>query len=252
MTSLLNEGVLVAIIAFARIGGCFLVIPVFSGMRVPVQVRILLVFTLTMALVPIVWTNIVSRIPDDLPGMLLLIGLETLTGFFIGIIARIFILAIGFIGNAIAMTIGFSGLPGVAIDGSDPEAALSALISMAALTLLLILDFHHTIIAGLVTSYDAIEVGDLIDPRMLLVNIADTMHDAFLLVLRLASPFIAYALIANFMVGLLNKLTPQIPIYFVSLPFIIAGGLMLLYFGIPSFLRLFLDGYQVGMRGILN
>ena len=46
MTGLLNEGVLVAIIAFSRIGGCFLVIPVFSGMRVPVQVRILLVFTL--------------------------------------------------------------------------------------------------------------------------------------------------------------------------------------------------------------
>ena len=64
-----------------------------------------------MALVPIVWSNIASRIPDDLGGMLLLIGLETLTGFFIGIIARIFILAIGFIGNAIAMTIGFSGLP---------------------------------------------------------------------------------------------------------------------------------------------
>ena len=44
-------------------------------------------------------------------------------------------------------------------------------------------------------------------------------------------------------VGILNKLTPQIPVYFVSLPFIICGGLALMYFSFPSLLSLAADGF---------
>jgi flagellar biosynthesis protein FliR len=61
--------------------------------------------------------------------------------------------------------------------------------------------------------------------------------------LRLASPFLVYALIVNLMLGLINKLTPQIPVYFVSLPFVLTGGLLLLYFAIPALLSQFADGH---------
>ena len=47
----------------------------------------------------------------------------------------------------------------------------------------------------------------------------------------------------NLAIGLLNKLTPQIPIYFISLPFVITGGLILTYFGITTFLSLMADGF---------
>jgi flagellar biosynthesis protein FliR len=62
-------------------------------------------------------------------------------------------------------------------------------------------------------------------------------------VLRLSSPFLAYALVVNLLLGLLNKLTPQIPVYFVSLPFVLTGGLLLLYFAIPALLSQFAEGY---------
>ncbi|WP_425530453.1 flagellar biosynthetic protein FliR [Stenotrophomonas maltophilia] len=44
-------------------------------------------------------------------------------------------------------------------------------------------------------------------------------------------------------IGFVNKLTPQIPIYFISLPFVIAGGLILFYFAVPTLLSLFGDGF---------
>jgi flagellar biosynthetic protein FliR len=62
-------------------------------------------------------------------------------------------------------------------------------------------------------------------------------------VLRLGSPFVAYAVLINLAIGFVNKLTPQIPVYFISLPFVIAGGLILVYFGIVPLLRLFADGF---------
>jgi flagellar biosynthetic protein FliR len=52
---------------------------------------------------------------------------------------------------------------------------------------------------------------------------------AFTLALRVASPFVIYAVIVNFAVGLANKLTPSIPVYFISIPFVLIGGLLLLY-----------------------
>ena len=46
------------------------------------------------------------------------------------------------------------------------------------------------------------------------------------------------------MVGIANKLTPQIPVYFISLPVVLAGGFILLYFTIGESLRLFMMGFM--------
>ena len=40
-----------------------------------------------------------------------------------------------------------------------------------------------------------------------------------------------------------DGLVPQIPVYFISLPFVITGGLLLLYFAVPTMLSLFADGF---------
>jgi flagellar biosynthetic protein FliR len=45
------------------------------------------------------------------------------------------------------------------------------------------------------------------------------------------------------MVGIANKLVPQIPVYFISIPFVLAGGLLLLYVTIGEALRLFMAGF---------
>ena len=44
-------------------------------------------------------------------------------------------------------------------------------------------------------------------------------------------------------IGFINKLVPQIPVYFISQPFTIAGGLVLLYLGAGTLLSLFADGF---------
>ena len=66
-----------------------------------------------------------------------------------------------------------------------------------------------------------------------------------MLCLRIASPFVVYAVIVNFAIGLMNKMTPQIPIYFISMPFVIAGGLVLLGIAVGDFLRVFVEGFRL-------
>lgn len=126
---------------------------------------------------------------------------------------------------------------------TEPQAALASIISIAALILLFAFNFHHEIIRALVASYQVAPVNMFFNPQAALVDVTDTLSESFMVVLRLGSPFVAYAILINLTIGFVNKLTPQIPVYFISLPFVVAGGLVLMYFGIATMLSLFADGF---------
>lgn len=235
--------VVAAFLAFCRIGGCFLVMPGLASVRVPPQIRLFIAIAATGALLVHLWDAILpyaSRRPDAL---FLLVVSELLIGGLIGLMARFYMLALQFIGSAVAMMVGYGGVIGPAIEEPEPQAALAAIISFSALLLLFVLDFHHEIVKALVASYRIAPPEILFNPQAALVDLADTISEAFFVVLRLGSPFVAYAIIVNLAIGFVNKLTPQIPVYFISMPFVITGGLILLYFGVSVLLTLFADGF---------
>jgi flagellar biosynthetic protein FliR len=78
--------------------------------------------------------------------------------------------------------------------------------------------------------------------------LSEAISGSFFLVLRISGPFIVYAVVLNFAFGLVNKLTPQIPVYFVCLPFVIFGGLLLLYFAAGDFLNVFQNGMATWLQ----
>lgn len=238
-----SDAVLYAALAFCRIGGCFLVLPGISSTRVPGQVRLLFAIAVTVSLLPHIWSDVAAVEPRQTYFFARLAASETLAGLFIGFSVRIYLLALGFIATGVGTMIGFGNLLGPGFEETDPQAAIGTLLSMAALLILFILDFHHAVIRSLIMSYSVMPVNGLFHTEPMLLNFARTLQDSFMLVLRLGSPFIGYALVVNLMIGVLNKLTPQIPIYFVSLPFVIFGGLLLLYLAAPTYLSLFASGF---------
>ena len=74
-------------------------------------------------------------------------------------------------------------------------------------------------------SYDVIPVGADFNARLALKQIADALGESFRLALRIASPYVIYALVVNLALALVNRLTPQIQVFFVAAPFVAAGGL---------------------------
>jgi len=239
-----ETAVLAAFLAFCRVGACFMLMPGLGSARVPMQVRLFVAVGASLALLAHLWDVIAPHASDRPDALLLLIGSELLIGSLIGLVVRFYVPALQFIGSAIAMLMGFGVVGGgVAIEESEPQPAVAALISFSALMLLFVLNFHHLIIEALVTSYRLAPIEALFDAQSALTDLADTISEAFFVMIRLGSPFVAYAILINLAFGFVNKLTPQIPIYFISMPFVIAGGLVLLYFGIGTFLTLFADGF---------
>ena len=47
----------------------------------------------------------------------------------------------------------------------------------------------------------------------------------------------------NLAIGFINKLAPIVPVYFISAPYLVLGGMILFYLGVASMLSLFADAF---------
>ncbi len=244
-----SNAVLSVFVLFCRIGSCLMLMPGFSSDRVPVNVRLFLALSVTLALTPLlspeVQPSFIHASPIELIKLLLS---EVLIGILIGFLGRIFFAALETLATSIAMGIGLSSALGAPIDEMEALPAISTLITLTATVLLFVMDLHWEILHGIVASYQALPVSGGFGAQFSLVQIADCLSKAFFLSLRVSSPFIAFAVIVNLSVGLTNKLTPQIPVFFISAPFVVAGGLFLFYFSFKQFIELFMAGFESWLR----
>lgn len=238
------QGTVLALFAvFCRVGGCFLVLPGFSSARIPAQLRLFVALGVSMALTPLLWNTVYAVASKPETTYISIVFIEGMIGVVIGMVARFFVLGLQFTGTVMTMMVGFNAPPANDILEDGTENEITIMISFAGLLLLFMMDFHHVIIHALSDSYKTLPIGGAFESRRALVTLTNTLSSTFMIMLRLASPFVLYGLLFNVTVGFINKLAPQMPVYFVSQPFIVFGGLILLYFGIASLVRLFADAF---------
>jgi flagellar biosynthetic protein FliR len=244
MSGITSQTILLVFLLFCRIGGCLMLMPGFSSTRVPAQVRLFIAVAVTLALSPLLLPALNAALPALAPATLMaLIASETVIGAMIGTMGRLFFMALQFMASAAAMFIGFGGA-GTAIEDTEPQPAFATLVTLTATVLFFLTDQHWEVLRALIGSYTALPVTDTLSIGFTVTRLADALSGAFLLALQISSPFIVYALLINFMIGLANKFTPQIPIYFISVPFVLAGGFFILYFTIGESLRYFMMGFM--------
>jgi flagellar biosynthetic protein FliR len=240
MTAIGSDTVLTAFVLFCRIGGCLMLMPGFSNKRIPVNVRLFIAFSVSLALTPLLSSDIEKHLSGIAPAaMVRLIVSETLIGGLIGFLGRIFFSALETLAGVIAMSIGLTSVLAGPMDENEPLPAITTLITLTATALIFVTNLHWEVLRGLGASYTALPVSGLFDARFDLVQVSDCLTKSFLISLRISSPFIVYTLIINFAIGLAGKLIPQIPLYFITAPAVIAGGLLLLYATCEPFMQIF-------------
>lgn len=235
----LDQAVIAAFLVFSRVGACMMVMPGLSSPRIPLHIRLFLAIACSLMLVPLVMPQLLPAAASGAITLFRIIGTEIVVGILIGFLARVYFWALQFMANVIAMAAGFSGAPAGAVEDAEPQAAIASILTFTALLLFFVTDLHLEVFRALLSSYSSIPVDGLFSPSAALVDISDALSGAFIGTLRIAAPFIVFAIVVNIAIGLVNKLTPTIPVYFISLPFVLAGGLTLFYFLAPELLRLF-------------
>jgi flagellar biosynthetic protein FliR len=245
VTTIASETVLLVFLAFCRIGGCLMLMPGFSSSRVPVHVRLFIAVAVTLALAPLLLPVLRAALPQvPAATVVALLVSESIIGALIGVMGRLFFLALQFMATAAAMYIGLGNMPGAPIEDVEPTPAFATLITLTATLLFFLTDQHWEVLRALLASYSALPITEPFAAEFSLAKLTDAASSAFILALQISAPFIVYALVINFMIGIANKLTPQIPVYFISIPFVLAGGFLLLYFTIGESLRVFMMGFM--------
>jgi flagellar biosynthesis protein FliR len=230
VTGVSSTLVLTAFVVFCRIGGCLLVIPGFSSPRISIRARLFVAIAIALALTPLLAADVEPSVDKAAPVALFGVILsESLKGALIGLLGRLFFVALETMTMATSFSIGLSSAMAGPMEEEEQMPTLVSLVTLAATLLIFVTDLHWEIFRGLAASYTVLPVRIGFDPRIGLTQLVDQASRTFLFTLRIASPFLVFSIVANFAIGLINKLVPQVPVTFIATPFLIAGGLGLLY-----------------------
>jgi flagellar biosynthetic protein FliR len=236
-------------VVFCRIGACVMAMPGFSSPRIPTRARLYIAIALTFALTPALVETVAPVIADASLGSLVraLLG-ELLVGVLIGSMARLFFFALETLTTAAVMTTGLGNVLGAPAEEAEPLPAISSMVMLGATTLIFVLDQHWEIIRGVMLSYQAIPIGKPLPAQNALSEYMRILSQAFMLALRISSPMIVFGVIVNLAFGFLNRMTPQVPVYFVSTPLLIGLGTYWFYVMSDDFFSAFSSAFGAWLQ----
>ncbi len=202
--------------------------PGLSSQRIPVTIRLFCALVMSLALTPqVIRYGIAEPVEWRSNRYFQYVALELFLGFLLGAISSITVQASRFAGDLISNSIGLAGIPGQPIDMNEASGHLTTLVTLAVTMLMFANDLHLLSIGAVLKTYELVKIGMNYDVQMLSESFLRQLRDLFLLSLQVASPFIAYSLLGNFVLGLIGRIAPKISIYFALTGVIIIGGLLL-------------------------
>ncbi|WP_333948054.1 flagellar biosynthetic protein FliR [Candidatus Liberibacter brunswickensis] len=229
-----------------RIGGCIMFLPGISMVYIPMQVRFYFAVAFSIILLPFIWDIIDIQKFEDRSYYLKLVMVELFVGCTYGLCMHIYTLGLQFVGSVISTTIGLNLQPSMGISDSNLETPFNSLIGTICLLALFIMDFHHHIFYAIVQSYLTVSIGEGFDINDIFPSFVSIFQTTFIIMLRLSSPFLFFFIVFNISIGLLNKLVPQIPVYFISTPYMIGVGSLFLYLLIDDIIYHFSHSFLYG------
>ncbi len=231
--------VVMLVLALGRVGGLFIMGPIFASRTAPVRVRAALVFFLTLAMLPLIGSEPPVLAADaGVAVMLGMLGFEVMVGFAIGLVAQLTFGAVQMAGQlaGIQMGIGLSNL----IDPQTQEhiTSLAQWQNLLALLIFLSVDGHHVLIRAVADSFTVLPLGGGLPAPAGFGMVLDLAGGLFVIALKIAAPVLVLLLLVNAAMGVLAKLIPQLNVFIVGFPLNVAAGLFVLAASQPFTVRL--------------
>ncbi len=224
----------VFLLIFARVLGVFVTAPIFSYNNIPLYGKMGFSLFLAVTLLPLV------NIPETLELghfyiMLFASTKELITGMMIGFVCYLFLSCVYLAGHIIDMEIGFS-IASVINPQDDTEIPVMAnILYFMAILVLLLTNGHHTLIRGLVQSFEAIPLNGLHINIFMIDKIIGILITTFILSFKIAAPILAAIFITNVLLGILARTMPQMNVFVVGMPLKIFVGLIVIVMVIPLY-----------------
>jgi flagellar biosynthesis protein FliR len=251
LDALVSGNVFGFMLVFARIGAAFALLPGFADSFVPMRVRLLLALAISAAVLPVLAPALPPLPASGLAVGLLVIG-ESVIGFFLGSISRILLGALDIAGMIVSMQTGLAAAmvfnPALATQGT----LVGVLLTNLGIVLLFVTDLHHLLILSVVRSYDVFDAGGGLPAMDAGMMVVDLVARSFAVGAQMAAPFLIVGLMFNIGLGVLQKLMPQIQIFFIAMSTQVALGLMMLAVTLSAAMMFWLGHMEAGLIGFLG
>jgi len=210
-------------LVFVRAGAFLSILPIFTMLNVPMQVRLAMAALLAVLIAPTLPPLAVAP-----AGMLDWIGLytrETFSGLLLGFITRMVFFTSDFAGQVISNELGLNMASVFDPANARPTQAPSLLMFLLTCLLMMTLDLHHWLLAGFQYTYAIAPIGSARLGEGLFTNLLAHTSSVFLVGVQIAGPMIASSFLAMLLLGFLGRLVPQMNIFSESFAVRVSCGL---------------------------
>ncbi len=230
------------LLTFARVGTLIMLMPGVGEQLVSARVRLALALLVTLVLFPVVRPMLPAVNGTLAPPVLVgLLFSEILIGLTLGLCVRMVLAALTTAGNVISQQLGLSYAMTVDPTMGGQQAAVGNFLSLLGITLVMATDLHHLALEGIARSYVVLPPTGLPAMGDAAKLALDAFARSFALGVRIAGPFIVFAILFNLGLGVLSRLMPQLQVFFLAVPASVIIGMLLLAGALGLLMSLFLD-----------
>jgi flagellar biosynthesis protein FliR len=241
----------VFIVIFARIGTILMFIPGLGSTRIFARSRLFLALTISFILVPIV-ADIIPGIPKTPIQLGLIVMGEIVSGAFLGLVVRAMFAATQTAGTVISFVSAMANTMVYDPVVEQQSAVVAGFMGTVATLLLFVTDLHHLLIEAMVESYTLFIPGIVPNIEDMTHMLARQITDSFALGVQLSAPFLVVSLAYYMGLGVLTRLSPQIPIFFVAMPLQIIISISVLSLTIGGMMMVFLRHVQDNLQPLVG
>jgi len=238
------------LLVFARIGAIFVVLPGFGEAYISPRIRLSIALAMTFAVLPFVEDGL-PGLPDGVVALILLLSGEVTIGLFIGLAAKLTVSALHIAGMVISFmsSLGFAQFfdPAQGTQG----ALIGSFLALMGMMVIFTSDLHIPMLRAAAESYTVFPAA-LAPPLDSFAELAiDFVAGAFGIAMRIAAPFIVYALVLYLGMGLLNRLMPSMQVFFLVMPLNIMLSMFLFTITMGAILLWYADYFAAAIATFL-
>ncbi|MCK9279921.1 MAG: flagellar biosynthetic protein FliR [Melioribacteraceae bacterium] len=254
MTDILVTDFIIVILIFTRIIGVFSTAPIFGNRAIPIFAKI----GLSIVISYIVFLTIdTSKIVVD-PNLFAIAFLgakELLTGIIMGFIVNFVFWGISFSGFLIGFDMGLM-MSEVMNPLDDTQGnVMGEILFYAAVMMFFIINGHHYIITGVVSSFAVIPIGKYTINEPVFNLLVKYSFMVFTIAVKIASPIMVSFFLVHLAEGIIAKVIPNIQVFFVTQPIKIGLGLVVIIAVIPFYIvvvKYLLQGYEYQLLELIR
>ncbi|MBL4575488.1 MAG: flagellar biosynthetic protein FliR [Opitutaceae bacterium] len=220
-----------------RLSGIFILAPIFGSGTIPRIVKVMLVFSLTFCVYPMLLTSgrpsaaTLGFVIDhglSLWTLLPQVAMELMVGLIIGYCASMPLIGMQFGGDIIDKQIGIGFADIVNPESGEQSGVIANSLFMMGLAIFAILGGHRIMLMILVDSFDTVPLGGFRDFGGLVEMVQGMLAVVFQMAFRIAAPLLCLIFLQTVALGFIARTVPQLNIMSVGFTIRILNGITFL------------------------